>query len=781
MRRAPTPLTIWVVTALSCLDVVLLLAHTRLGGHLGLGALGTVRAPALIYWAAVNAALVVLAGKTHGRKGRARPWFAFQVVLSVVLLLWLGLNLDASPAYGVALALTALWHQGGIRRWLLADPPEGPLEPWPSQASRSLILVGLCLVVISLGVAWRVPELKLVSAWDGYGPADFAAIHSSAGGFGGDAPTGIENYRGSLPMWSLFLATEHLGISAHSSQTCLLVAEILLTPLLALLLARVVLPDMRHEAVFVLVLLFSASSLREANLGRFGAPLYYGLYYTVADALRICGILALLRGRWLLGAALFSGAVMCHPVMGAIGCTFGLAVLVARRRRAWEQRRRLVAAGVLFLALTSSWLATSLDWSALKQGEGLPAEVWLRMCRTFSAHFFPVEFGLFSRAHHERLFPLIAFSLLLLIASRSRLPRGPHDVPLAYGSVAVLALTAFGVLCSVAWPNPTIIKLCLQRSNDLFLVFGAPYVVRFLWRESLASRLQGLLAIGLLLSPFLTPGGLPLLLSVAIAGVSLARDSRAGRPPDPWVLAGLAVASSILGAIALGGWWRGLEDSAYTGWAALRANPWLSLSCFIPPLIARLVARSPARAVSGCLVIGATIGGVGWHEKSRRFRGPAERSKAEDYLELQEWTREHTPRGALVLVDPTHQYGWRAFSERPSFGNVGEWLHTTMVYDTRGGALRLGRERFGEFGLTLEPYLSYDPPCDGFFALLRDLREVYDSLEAADFERIGRRHGVRFAVIDRTRRAGDPPLPVAFENRCYWLCRISGAEQRRER
>lgn len=98
---------------------------------------------------------------------------------------------------------------------------------------------------------------------------------------------------------------------------------------------------------------------------------------------------------------------------------------------------------------------------------------------------------------------------------------------------------------------------------------------------------------------------------------------------------------------------------------------------------------------------------------------------ASDYLAAQRWARANTVQDSLFMVDPTIYYGWRDFSQRSSFGNLREWLHTGWLYDSRADVYTEGVKRFGEFGIDIESYKRTRPSIDGYHRLSDDLRQVF--------------------------------------------------------
>jgi hypothetical protein len=135
--------------------------------------------------------------------------------------------------------------------------------------------------------------------------------------------------------------------------------------------------------------------------------------------------------------------------------------------------------------------------------------------------------------------------------------------------------------------------------------------------------------------------------------------------------------------------------------------------------------------------------------------------------DAQIWARDNTPLDTLFITPPQiwwlYQSDWRVFSERSTVATLSELLEAAFVPD----------------------YLAYWTPrfeavAPGALAQMRgDLFEnhritaqAFYGLTASDFQRIGRRFGAHYLVVDT---AHSYALPLVYENQGYRIYSLSSA------
>jgi hypothetical protein len=118
------------------------------------------------------------------------------------------------------------------------------------------------------------------------------------------------------------------------------------------------------------------------------------------------------------------------------------------------------------------------------------------------------------------------------------------------------------------------------------------------------------------------------------------------------------------------------------------------------------------------------------------------------------------------MLDPTHAYGWREISERPSFGTLREWLYAGWGYDTNPEVFRTGLQRARALGLDMDRYLASAKidPGGTYVAMRADAGRQYYSKTRPWFVDMAREFHVGYFVLDKSQATALPDLPVSFEN-----------------
>ncbi len=629
----------------------------------------------------------------------------------------------------------------------------------------------LALVVVAISVWWfNTVHLAVKLAWDGLSPPLLVAAYLHPQWFVGDYPSGTSELLKSAPM-VIYLLADKLGISAVTTMKGLIGAEILLLVGASLWSARRIRPQTSWTAAILVAVFVTAGTLRMADLGRWADP-SYGWVYGYAYAAIIVGIAAALERRLILSAMSFALAFVCHPILGLLGTTFCAAVLIMDWRNL--DLRQAAPAFALFVVIVGGWFAFIASQSTLGGG-GIPDEMYVAVTRLESAHWYPIDMGLFWERHWERLFPFLAAIQLLMVY----LPDADGEfcgrkAQLTAGFAATLVLSAVGV-CISAWvPEPFLVKLALQRASSIYLLLAVFVVVPGLWQDAMSGSVwRAMIATLTFVSCFLSAYGVPIAYALALAAIAIAEDLR----DRGWTTrARLLVAlSSILVALLLvytiGGVadWSNQQYWGLSGVPAVRVGIIAALAVFV--LAARRWQPLPAIGLSMAIALLGLLWARGTDPYSKR---PELLAQADDYLAAQLWAQKNSPIGSLFMPDPTHYYGWRDFSLRPSFGDLREWLYNAWAYDPQRDVFDDGVARLGALGLDLNHYLEMRAhrPGDIGRRLSDDLKKRYYALSGKDIAALSRRYGISYFVFDRSLRRSPPQgCAVAYENSHYLIVR----------
>jgi hypothetical protein len=648
-----------------------------------------------------------------------------------------------------------------------------PARQWSIRTaaqSQPLVVTVLGVIAVAVWLAW-VNDLQLVYAMKGFSPVAWVYKTMHAGEFALDFPGGIDNYARSAFM-HVYPAANALGIAPETLQPIIVAFEIVLFSWAIWTLCRVLRPEAPAIVVVLVVVLAIATPVRNMNVANFPQPYFVGQYYNVADALRIFGLVMVLRHRPLAAAALLAASFTTHPTMGLMGLACAAAMQLVRPRQIVTPR--FLAAGGLFALIAGGWLWLQFRTAAVSGGQ-IPLQDWLALTRAFSYHWYPVDNGLFAARGHFVLLPFVSF-LLLLGYYWPRRDRGSDVTTMALaGVLAMLGLSLVGLVISAVVPVPVLIKLALQRSNDLVIMIGLVYVVAGLWRDiEAAPWWRWAVAAPVLVSlcrakSSLWPSAVPefpLLWSMALSIVLVSPSwlrvlRRQWESAADWVVAGLAITVSGLGVSYL---WTGLATGAnpYFLFGGRRALLLLGVFLLLGAGVARWFDKRLLAGLTVAAVVAVTL--LGLKEKAHHFASEGDAAVAGGYLQAQVWARDHTPANALFMTDPTIYYGWRDYSRRSSFGNLREWLHTSWIYDSNVERYRDGLRRFNEFNIDLGQYLQAKPPLAAMGLLTSAVKERYYSASDEWRLALAQRYGIGYFVLRRAEMAYTSRLPVAYQN-----------------
>lgn len=641
------------------------------------------------------------------------------------------------------------------------------------------VLAWSALLVYCLFCGMKYAEnIILVQALGGWSPMDWAAHQLLPENFKEDFPSGISAYQmSSLMRLYVFLASH--GVDLESLVPWVIHIEIVFLGIGAAILFRTLVPQSPYVAMTVFAVLVVEGSARDMELARFGGAFYQGLFYNIADGLRLLGLAALFRGRVEIAALLLGIGFTVHPVMTGMACLFVTPYALLNFGR--FSLRRWLLAGAVFLAVAGSWFFLKIQSAEVASG-GIPADEWLALVRMFTYHWFPVDIGVFTRFHERYILPLLCLVSLAALYLPQVIRGRAERFGIAWGMGLLAGVACAGVLISEFSSQPFLVKLALHRASDMLILVSLLIVTAGLTVEVLNGRLlKAMLGGALLLSPLVnSPVAFPfaatfLLVSLHAVRARIDGESARFRVAVSTLIVLLIVAAFyyLLGAP---------NTTAYLGSniPGYLKYPffWLVVLAFLLAGLLRWscerIKLSPmiAEAVFGLALLGVVLFYSMASVERKALISDERKEFASNYLAAQRWARANTSPRTLFMVDPTIYYGWRDFSQRSSFGNLREWLHTSWLYDSQLGRYQEGFRRFGEFGIDIEPYKSIRPSIEGSHRLTEDLRNVFYSKNADWFRGMSYRYGIDYVVLQKKYTAKEICLEYAFENSDFVVCRI---------
>jgi hypothetical protein len=524
--------------------------------------------------------------------------------------------------------------------------------------------------------------------------------------------------------------------------------------------ARAVEPGMDAWRLYGTALFLITGTLFSSDLGRWFHP-FYGASYNYANGAGLAALGMMLKKRPVIAGGLLGLAGLFHPIIALMyGIGLAVAGFAVLREVGWL---RMLAGATLAIGIAGSWEAAMLDPSSVVGSHADP-RLFIGLTRLLSSHWFPVTLGVFGERAWETLLPYLG--IVLVFAAVLRFDPGLDGKAERTMAIVVLSLTVIafvGALASEYSGIPLLVKLALQRASAAALLLaGTVLVPRLLRLIASGHILVAALAAAILLSAFWRDHGPPVIWCIAFGALSIWQD----RP----IASRVAVAVRV-GLLALVCGWSAVLLATgslstdfipgLSGLALLR-EPWFVLAMAVA--VAARLFRSPA-----LLALSAVIGLATWVPSVDPMRNPADLAKARSFREVQDWARERTVHGALFMLDPTHAYGWRQYSQRPSFGTMREWLYSGWIYDTRAEAVDEGVRRAGLVGIDVEKALSgREGSAQASYGIMLDQASGhYNRGDPAFLGQLSRSEGIDYFVFDKHRLDATAMPPPVFSNDRY--------------
>jgi hypothetical protein len=641
------------------------------------------------------------------------------------------------------------------------------------QSTRTLLTLGLgllALIFICLKVWYhQIPNIHWAIALSGFSPIDWLNHHNLPQNFDRDFPNGTQAYDKSLFMYVYRLADSLFGITAERLIAGVILFEMLFMCVASVLFFRALLPSAMPIAAFVFALLVVNSGSRSMELAGFGGPFFWGLHYNFADGMRLIAVALILQRRFFWASVLFIFSVTTHPIMGVMGGIFALGCFLSVRQKG--DLNRVILSSAMFLLIAAGWWIYHLQNVEIVSTT-IPSDTWIVFTKAFSFHFYPVANGWLTFEFERKFLPFLALLLLAIFyIFRIEMPDRTRTGVLA-GIGLLLAVTLTGLAISHWSDNPGLIRLALMRASDMLILVNLAVMVAGSLSDLEKGRfVQAALASGLLLAPFIGPP-VPVIYVVVIILSQLPFLQPKRFSLSDKVTLALVIAFCVflfvyyrLGFVHLD------YETIYIGHKQL----WLwTLYVGIGIVVANLVRPFSATlrqvGLAAVLVL-VFFKSLDWNGIANL--GSRDKPLGDAYLNAQLWAQQNTPSTALFLVDPTIYYGWRDFSQRSSFGNLREWLHTSWLYDPDKVNFDEGLRRAAEFGYSPPDYLQESPPLKGFAKINAVVGEHFYSYDAKRFREIAQKYSIDYVVMKKDRAKNRVLLPVAYENEFFVIHEFS--------
>jgi hypothetical protein len=674
----------------------------------------------------------------------------------------------------------------------------------------NIILLISIIIITCIVSYYNTHNIQLKIAYKGLGPQDYINHKILPENFKKNWENGVMAYDFSLPMKAYYYLYKHFGISPSTTIYPFMFIQTLIFLISVAFLTQSLFQN--KYVTIISIFIIPVSNLAGLNLSRFGSGfgsyLSFPLFYAYANAFRIFALGFFLKNKYILMFTFLALAVYCHVTMGFITLAFIGGYLIYKPRFFINKSVQL---GILiFLILTIPHIYIILSHSA-NSHSGIPTDQWIKLTRIFSSHWYPITLKLFTINAHREFFPLLMVSIFFLASLKYHNIKDEKTLKIVSGIVICLILSLIGIIFSDIYPVPFFVTLSLQRSTGMISFFGVLYLVYYLFKKiNYGNAAVTFIAVySLLTLVFAKPGIvlLPLLIlfynDISENQLGLFNFSYRKRKIIKiiYVFAIIPVLLisfvSILNmyyeaaTVAFGYLWTPLQyvnpfhnfDFLLRGGSFKVQTTFLYLilfaalsACLIKSIIS-INSRIFNILITSFIII-VSLSGVWYLEWNKYLKWHNKYSEdSSAYFDLQLWAKNNTDGDSLFLPDPSHNYGWRDFSERSSFGNLREWGYTNIAYNPDYGLYQEGLSRMRQFGIDIDKLTYKDIKNSVKFSygskLVREIQKNYYALSAQQLKNITIRNEINYAIMKKKYQIKKYDLlEIAFENDHYVVYRF---------
>lgn len=638
--------------------------------------------------------------------------------------------------------------------------------PKQDQSQREKILICLGLILLLGFSIWsNLSNLTLRNAVGGFSPIEYVERITYPENYTNNFENGVLALKSSVH-FSFYEAAYNAGVKPEYFQMFAIVLSVILFATVLWYFSATILPNASPYIHLLTVTFGLGTDVLNHNLARFGsfAGLHNGQMYAPAAILSVFALICAFRNKWI-GCFVAIGLAFCfHATVGImVGLICGAMLLAVP-----EQLKRLAtwSGGILGLLIAGSWYFFIIHPS-IGGYEVMDTETWVNWARFGNFHWFPFSLNVFGSEHGRRITPLLAIFILAL----TRLIDSPLSDKSKHmwfaATVCIIIMTFIGLLASLYPTSTTLIKLALHRSTMFLLLLSLPLALHLLLADITSDRvLNSFLALTILATPVAgVAAGFPLFFALLRLGTEVwtKQDKRNL----------LIYLGSLLTILAL----------AVSLYVVLTSSAKFSDAAFVSKNSVIIFALIVVLSFSGFkwlnyksikdltihVVVLFCVLFVSYKLSDTSFR---QKDRALAYLDVQLWAKENTQPNTLFMTEPSRAYGWRDYSQRPSFGVAREWLHTTWLYTGNMDNFREGMQRAQLFGVNPEDYLQRSLENDmrsvgpEYRALISDISERYNSMEPNELYELSVQEGIDYFVYEKSLQNNILHSPV-YSNEFY--------------
>ena len=631
---------------------------------------------------------------------------------------------------------------------------------WLFAVKRPNVIVAMCALVIAAAAGFGYSrDVHLTNAWNGWAPPTLVWASDPSTKIVEKDYLSYQNLHiaNSLIMWVYPLSNRLLGGDPTVVQRLVIYCSCLLYALAVVFFVRSLVPAGPSAVTVVAVALAILTTTVDGDLARFGQGNFsLGQYYGFAVALQMVVVAFAIRGEIMKCGISLASLIWIHPMIAAITALVA-GVVLAVPRPLWKSWSKYLLAFSLVCLSAAIYVAVMKEGIAPKSR--MPFEEWIDWVRFSNCHWFPFELGVFTRENSRLVAPLLAILLLAFAGISTK--SFPSDRPLKWFVAVVVCglIVLIGLFNSIAPVSMILTMASLHRATGLMLLLALPFACLALYNAVKDGWLSRVLAVVVMTTPFLGAYGFPLLPALVLfllkrpLNLSLSKSWRR----DVWAfglfIAGLALADTLWLNMQLGtSFFSSSLLGPHKAWFLGGVYGIVSFATQSMPLSWPIARRATPNILGATFVV---LISLQIQDNWKRHPRVDNRKLAEDYLKVQQWARANTPSGALFMTDPSHCYGWKDYSARPSWGNFRDWIHSSIVYHADTELFNEGLRRARRLGVDPKVYVDRAKGAGEltngklYANLSADIKKAYYLLNSVTARQLAKEEKIDFFVFQR--------------------------------
>jgi uncharacterized protein with PQ loop repeat len=622
------------------------------------------------------------------------------------------------------------------------------MKLWPLSFSNTTcfrLAIAAFLVIAWLFHSWNWDLLQAVV---GFSPITYVMEMLYPENFAHDFPLGVSITDASSFMHIYKYLYMIFGLSPAVTGYGVIFLEMVLLSIGFYYFCKSVRPDMSRTAYFIVILLVVGSNARDINLAYFGYPYFEGQYYNAADFFRLSAFACIITRRYILAGLCIGLCFTVHPILAAMSGVFMGAMILAAPQALKDVKLWLGGALALFIAGVWSFFYLGMGNGINAELQSIPHEDWFLFTQ-LTSHWYPINIGGFDAGAPNKLLPFLSFVILFVHYLGQRKPFNTTDRAIFYGVLAAALMIILGAVFSLQREYPLLVKICLLRASDLVVMAGLPYVVLGLLHDiQNKSLFYAAFAFGLLITPFVDTvyAGWHGALTFVVILPALMKSLKTQQKMDfvLWSVCFLYIACALN--FLLHSSVRNVHLSVYYAddLMAFLTLPLIASAAVFMLLKKKGLSKFLVSAV--CLILSLT-----WLWKDIDFRADDLNNYAQDYKEVQLWAKNNTAKDALVMVEPSIAYGWRAYSQRSSFGTPREHYLMSWIYNGDVNAFNEGQKRLAIYDMDVRHIIAEHPIAPATVISDKASNE-FNAISRDEFHlRVIASYGVDYFVFEKSR------------------------------